>query len=218
MLPFRLRPLRIACLLAGSLAVAGSSVAQNAASPAAAPPAPVASDATKPPAMPAGVVPPAGYVIGPDDVLSIVFWKEKDISSDVTVRPDGVISLSLLNEVPAAGLTPEQLRVTITERAAQFVTDPTVTVVVKQVNSRKVYITGQVPKPGPYPLMAPITVLQLIAMAGGVAEYADSENVQVMRTENGKPTSIRVNYKDISRGKKLQQNIELKPGDTVVVP
>ena len=218
MLPSLRRHVRIACLLAGSLAVASVSLAQDAASPAAAPPAPATNSAPKPPALPAGVVPPAGYVIGPDDVLSIVFWKEKDISADVTVRPDGVISLSLINEVPAAGLTPEQLRVSITERAAQFVTDPTVTVIVKQINSRKVFITGQVPKPGPYPLGGPTTVLQMIATAGGVAEYADSENIRVMRTENGKPAAIRVNYKDISRGKNLQQNIELKPGDTIVVP
>jgi polysaccharide biosynthesis/export protein len=209
------RPLRTACLLAVSLAAGSAARAQTPAAPVA--PAP-ASPAAQSPALPAGVVPPAGYVIGPDDVLSIVFWKEKDMTADVTVRPDGVISLSLINEVPAAGLTPEQLRVAITERAGKFVTDPTVTVVVKQINSRKVFITGQVPKPGPYPLMAPTSVLQLIATAGGVAEYADSENVTVVRTENGKETSIRVNYKDIMRGKNLQQNIQLKPGDTIVVP
>jgi len=168
--------------------------------------------------IPEGVAIPPGYVIGPEDSLSIVFWKEKDLSGDVTVRPDGMISIPLLNDIAVAGLTPDQLRVKVTEVAAKFVTDPTVTVVVKAINSRKVFITGQVSKPGPYGLGAPTTVLQLIAIAGGVAEYADTEHIVILRTEKGKPTSLTFNYKDVQRGKKLQQNIELKPGDTVVVP
>ena len=168
--------------------------------------------------MPAGVVAPADYVIGPDDVLTVIFWREKDMSADVGVRPDGRISLPLLNDVQAAGLTPEQLRVNITQAATKYIEDPTVTVVVKQINSRKVFITGQVAKPGPYPLMGPITVLQLITIAGGVLEYADSENISVVRTENGKPTRSRFNYKEFTRGKNLAQNIELKPGDQIIVP
>jgi polysaccharide export outer membrane protein len=197
--------------------------------PAVTPAAPVAPPATSPaapvtppkavaPAVPTGVVPPPGYVIGPEDQLSIVFWREKDLSTDAAVRPDGKISIPLLNDLQAVGLTPDQLRINITEAAVKFVTDPTVTVVVKQINSRKVFITGQVPKPGPYPLGGPTTVLQLIATAGGVNEYADSEHIVILRTENGKPTSIEFNYKDVSKRKKLQQNIELKPGDTVIVP
>jgi polysaccharide export outer membrane protein len=157
-------------------------------------------------------------VIGPDDVLTVIVWREKDLSTDVVVRPDGKVSLPLLNDVQAAGHTPEQLRATVTESVPRFVADPAVTVVVKQINSRKVFITGQIAKPGPYPLTGPTTVLQLVAIAGGVAEYADSENIVVMRTEDGQPQSFRFNYKDVIRRRNLKQNIELKPGDTVVVP
>ena len=169
-------------------------------------------------AAPAGMTPPADYVIGPNDVLTVVFWRDKDMSTDVSVRPDGKISLPLINDVTAAGLTPEQLRQQLTTAAAKFVEEPTVTVVVKEINSRRVFITGQVGKPGPYPLTGPTTVLQLIAMAGGVLEYADAKNITIMRTENGKPQSFSFNYKDVTHRKNLKQNIELKPGDTVIVP
>jgi polysaccharide export outer membrane protein len=182
------------------------------------PPAPRPAPAAAVAAAPAGVTPPSDYVIGPDDQLSIVFWRDKDLTSDVTVRPDGKISLPLLNDVQAAGLTPEQLRARITEDAKRYIEDPTAAVVVRQINSRKVFITGQVNKPGPYPITAPTTVLQLIAMAGGVTDYAKSSEIVVMRVESGKPVSYPFNYKDITKRKNLKQNIELKPGDTVVVP
>lgn len=171
---------------------------------------------TPPPAQPAPPVP--GYVIGPDDVLSIVYWRDKDMSVDVQVRPDGKISMSLLNDVEAAGLTPEQLRVKLTEASKEFIEDPNITVVVKTINSRRVFVMGQVAKIGPVPLTGPMTVLQLISLAGGVGEFADSENIRVIRTENGKRVSYRVNLKEVQSGKKLQQDIELQPGDTVMVP
>jgi polysaccharide export outer membrane protein len=174
--------------------------------------------AAPPSAAPAGVTTPPGYVIGPDDALAVVFWREKDLSADVVVRPDGMISLPLLNDVKAEGLTPEQLRVALTAAAGKFVEEPTVTVVVKAINSRKVFITGQVGKPGPYPLAGPMTVLQLIAMSGGVAEYAKKSRIVVVRKEAGKDVTYPFNYEDVMEGKKLQQNIELKPGDTVIVP
>lgn len=161
---------------------------------------------------------PPDYVIGPEDVLSIVVWREKELSSDVIVRPDGKISLPLLNDVQAAGLSPEALRLALTDAAAKLIEEPSVTVIVKAVNSRKVYITGQVSRPGPYPLAAPTTVLQLVASAGGLLEYADASNIRIMRTENGHPVSLRFNYNDVSEGKNLRQNIELRPGDTVIVP
>ena len=167
---------------------------------------------------PAGVATPADYLIGPDDVLTVVFWREKDMSSDVAVRPDGKISLPLLNDVHAAGLTPDQLRLLLTEAAAKFIEGPSVSVVVKAINSRKVYITGFVGKPGPYPLHGPTTVMQLIATAGGLHEFADSKNITILRTENGKQVALRFNYEDVRKRKKLTQNIELKPGDTLIVP
>ena len=163
------------------------------------------------------VVPP-GYVIGTDDVLSIVYWKDKDMSSEAQVRPDGRIALPLINEVQAAGLTPEQLREKLTEESKKYMEDANITVVVRQINSRKAFITGEVNKPGPYPLTSATTVLQLIAMAGGLREYADSKKIVIMRNENGRQTSLQFNYKDVIAGKNLKQNIELKPGDTVVVP
>jgi polysaccharide export outer membrane protein len=167
---------------------------------------------------PAAVPTPPDYVIGPDDVLAVVFWRDKDMSSEVAVRPDGKISLPLLNDVQAAGLTPPQLRARLTELSQEYLDDPNVTIVVRQINSRKVFITGQVNKAGTYPLSGPTTVLQLIAMAGGIAEYANGKKIVVMRTENGRQVSFPFNYADVVARRKLAQNIELRPGDTVIVP
>jgi polysaccharide biosynthesis/export protein len=164
---------------------------------------------------------PPGYLIGPGDVLLIVFWREKDLSAEVVVRPDGHISLPLLNDVQAAGLTPDQLRQTLIEVGGQFLENPTPTVVVKEIRSRLVFITGSVAKPGSYPLNTATTVMQLVSMAGGLLEYADKENIVVMHVErrpDGEPWSNRVNYAEIMKRRNLKQNIELKPGDTVIVP
>jgi len=163
------------------------------------------------------VIPPQ-YVIGADDVMSVVFWKDKDLSADVTVRPDGMISLPLLNEVRAAGLTPSQLKDRIAEEARNYVQDPTVTVEVKAINSRKVYITGGVRKAGPYPLSGSMRVLQLIAIAGGLDDYANRQKIVIYRSEDGRQVSFKFNYKEVLNQKHLEQNIELKPGDTVAVP
>ena len=179
--------------------------------------APAAAAAAVAPRATDPVVPP-GYVIGTDDVLSIVFWKDKDMSADAQVRPDGRIALPLINEVQAAGLTPEQLREKITEESKKYMEDASITVVVRQINSRRAFITGEVNKPGPYPLTSATTVMQLISLAGGLREYANSKKIVIMRTVNGTPTSLPFNYKDVVAGKNLTQNIELKPGDTVVVP
>ena len=188
------------------------------------PQASLAGQNVKPAASPTHVSAPGApaltpeYLIGPDDVLSIVFWRDKDMSADVAVRPDGKISLPLLSDVLAAGLTPLQLRDRLTEEAKRFIEDPNVSVVVKQINSRKVFVTGEVLKPGPYLLTGPTTVLQMIAIAGGLKDYADSKHITVMRTENGQTLSYEFNYKDVAQRKRLTQNIELKPGDTLLVP
>jgi polysaccharide export outer membrane protein len=195
--------------------------------PAAAAPAAAAASSSAAPASPAASLiggaatasmVPADYVIGAEDILSIVFWRNQEMSAEVAVRPDGRISLPLINEVQAAGLTPEALRTTLTDAATKFMEAPTVTVVVKQINSRKVSITGMVTKPGQYQIGTSATVIQLIAMAGGLLEYADAEQISVIRSENGQPRRYRVNYKDVAKGKNLRQNIELKVGDTVIVP
>jgi len=191
------------------LATTGVRLGAQSATPAAVPPGVT---------IPAGIQPPADYVIGVDDALEVVFWRDKDMSATVTVRPDGKISLPLLNDVHAAGITPEQLRINITETASKLVEAPVVTIVVKAINSRKVFITGMVGKPGPYPLLDTITVLQLISMAGGLNEYAAADKIRIVRVENGKSVAHTFNYNEIAEGKKLTQNIALKPGDTVIVP
>jgi len=175
-----------------------------------------------PPAVQAGdqreAALPPGYVIGPEDKLSVLFWQDKDMSVDVVVRPDGKITLPLLNDIQASGLTPEDLRKAVIAAAKRLVQDPNATVIVREINSRKVFITGAVEKPGHYPLNGPTTVLQLIATAAGVKEYAESSNIVIIRTENGKQLTLKFDYKAVTRQGNIAQNIELKPGDTVVVP
>lgn len=181
--------------------------------------APRPADKPAAPVVAGAIEPPPGYVIGPEDVLAIVFWREKDLSVDgAAVRPDGMITVPLLNDLPAAGLTPDQLRERIQTAASKFVEDPSVTVVVKAINSRKVFVTGQIAKPGVYPLAGPTTVMQLIAMAGGLHEFADADKILIMRTEDGKQVAKRFNYEQVRNGRNLNQNIELLPGDTVIVP
>ena len=165
----------------------------------------------------AALVLPKGYVIGPEDILSIVVWREKDMSWEVVVRPDGKISLPLLNDVQAAGYTPEQLAEIVEKTAAKYVSDSDATVIVKAINSRKVFVLGEVAKPGAFPLTSEMNVLQLIASVGGLLEYADKSNILILRHENGRERRLRFNYKEVLEGKNLQQNIMLQPGDTVLI-
>ncbi len=160
----------------------------------------------------------ADYQLGPTDVISVVVWGEKDLSTEVVIRPDGKISLPLINDVEAAGLTTEQLRRRITELAKRFVETPVVTVVVKQVNNNRAFVTGQVMRPGPYVLSGPTTVLQIIALAGGFTEFADKNHVLITRLENGRQQAFEFNYTQVIKKRDLSQNLILKPGDTVVVP
>ena len=176
------------------------------------PPAPGAPQAT-------GIALPADYVIGADDVIGVLFWRDTAMSVDnVTVRPDGTISIPLINDIQAAGLTPDQFRDKVTEAASKLVVDPNVTIVVRTINSRKVFITGQVGQPGTYPINSSLNVLQLIALAGGLGEWADGDNIVIVRTEGGRQQRLRFNYKGVVRGTHYRQNINLKPGDTVIVP
>jgi len=216
------RAAAVLLLLTAAVAVAAAQTAQN---PPAAAQARPAAPAAPPQTVAAQVVPPADYVIGTDDVLIVMFRREKDMSAEVVVRPDGKITLPLLNDVQATGLTPDQLREKITEQAGRLVEEPSVTVMVKQINSRKVFITGQVARPGAYPFGTRMTVLQLIAMAGGLGEFAKGKDVLILREApatagrpGSQPTTIRFNYDEVQKGKNLASNIELKPGDTVIVP
>lgn len=173
------------------------------------------------PALGAGVAllpVPDGYRIGPDDVLNVAFWKDKDMSADVTVRPDGRVTLPLVNDVMAGGFTPEELRERIALAAKKFIATPNVTVTVKQINSRKAFITGQIEKPGAYNVGGKMTVVQMIAMAGGFREFAKLEKIFILRVREGREVTYQFNYEAFVSRKNLAQNIELQPGDTIVVP
>lgn len=202
--------------IAWSLVTFAVSVAAAGAQPPAAPAAGAPAN-PKPAESPAAVV-PSDYKIGVGDVLNVVFWREPEMSGEVTVRPDGRITLPLLKEMMAVGYSPTQLEQELTTTAKQFIQEPNVTVVVREIKSRQVFITGMVARPGSYALTGPITVLQFIAQAGGLLEYAKGDKILVMRNEGGKARSLPFNYKDIVNNRNLSQNVELLPGDTVIVP
>jgi len=158
------------------------------------------------------------YVIGPQDVLDVSVWKEPQVSRVVPVRPDGKISLPLLNDVQAAGLTPAQLGVQITESLKKYVTSPQVTVIVTIINSQRFYILGEVTKPGAYPMLPGMTVMQALSSAGGFTPFAKMKSIYVLREDNGKKVKYPFNYKEAINGKNAGQDIQLKAGDTIVVP
>src|SRR5438270_12593832 len=157
------------------------------------------------------------YIIGADDVLHISVWKEPDLTETLPVRPDGKISLPLLNDVPAAGLSPLQLKDSITEKLKKYIADPRVTIVVTAMNSRRIFVTGEVVHSGPIALLPHMTMLQALAQAG-FTQFANLKSIYLLRTENGKQVRLPFNYKEVVKGNRPEQNIELKPGDTVVVP
>jgi polysaccharide export outer membrane protein len=158
------------------------------------------------------------YLIGPEDVLGILFWRDKELSGDVTVRPDGIITILLVGEVQAVGKTPPLLAAEIQQAAERYLTEPNVTVIVRQINSRRIYITGEVNRPGAYLLAGPLTVMQVIALAGGVREFAVLDSITILREERGKTRALKFNYEDVARGRRLEQNFELQPGDTIIIP
>jgi polysaccharide biosynthesis/export protein len=162
-------------------------------------------------------LPSTDYVIGPDDVLAVRVWKEPDLSADVVVRPDGKISLPMLNDVEASGLKPEELADVVEKAAVKYVRDPQATVMVKEIHSRKVTIIGQVAKSGSFPLSTGMTVLQAIGEAGGFAEDANKSDITIVRIENGAERRYKFNYNEVVKGKNTQQNIRLLPGDTILV-
>jgi len=173
-------------------------------------------DDTKPTVTPATTDP--AYVIGPQDVLDINVWKEPDMTRVVRVRPDGKISLPLINDVQAAGVTPQQLAADVTTKLRKFLTEPQVTVIVTQINSQRVFVIGEVLHAGAFQLVPGTTVLQALANAGGFTTFADVKKIHVMRLVNGKHTELPFNYREVLKGDNPDQNIKLEPGDTVVVP
>lgn len=156
------------------------------------------------------------YRIGEQDVLSITVWREPDLSATVMVRPDGKITLPLINDVTASGLTTDELKSLLMEKLQPFVNVPQVTVAVREINSRKVFVIGQVAREGSYRISSSSTVLQIIAEAGGLRDFANRKGIYVLRQANGKQTKISFNYNSVVRGK--NENIQLRPGDTIVVP
>ncbi len=158
------------------------------------------------------------YLIGPEDVLHVSVWKEPEITQTVLVRPDGKISLPLLNDVQAAGLTPGQLADSVTTGLRKYLADPQVTVVVTQINSQRIYILGEVNRPGAYTLFPGMTFLQALSSAGGFTQFADLKKIYLLRTEGGRQAKFLFNYKDVVHGRALHGNIVLKTGDTIAVP
>ena len=158
------------------------------------------------------------YVIGAQDVLDISVWKEPEVSRTVPVRPDGKISLPLLNDVQAAGLTPAQLAAQLTESLKKFVANPQVTVIVTAINSQRIYLLGEVTRAGAYPLLPGMTVLQALSSGGGFTQFANTKKIYLLRLENGKQVKYPFNYKEVIGGRNPDQNISLKAGDTIVVP
>lgn len=157
------------------------------------------------------------YEIGPNDVLHIAVWKEPELTASVPVRSDGRISVPLLDDVQAAGLTPMQLSALLAQKLKRYVTTPRVTVVVTQTNSHRVYIVGEVLHSGPIPLLADMTALQALATAG-FTQFANMKRIYILRMDHGNAQKIPFNYKQVIRGEAMWQNIVLKPGDTIVVP
>jgi len=168
------------------------------------------------PAAPSPRAPAApSYVIGPGDVLHIFVWKEPDLSKELTVRIDGKISVTLVGELQAAGRTPEDLAQQLRQEFKRFLGAPQVTVSVVQPNSTRIFILGQVNKSGDFPLSAPLTVVQALALAGGFKEFARTDSIVIIRRDG---SVVPVNYKKLEGGKEMTQNVSLRPGDTVVVP
>ncbi len=158
------------------------------------------------------------YVIGPQDVVQIDVWKEPEITRTIPVRPDGKVSLPLVNDVQAAGLTAMQLAGVIREGLTKYLTNPQVTVTVTLINSRRVFLTGEVSRTGAIPLLPNMTVLQALSTAGGFTAFARIKDIYILRVENGKQTKYPFHYKDVVKGKRPEDNIVLQPNDVIVVP
>ena len=160
----------------------------------------------------------SGYQIQPEDVLEISVWKEEGLKKEVLVRPDGGISFPLIGEIHAMGKTAGQLQKEITERLEKFIPDPVVSIAFLKVVGNKIYVIGKVNKPGEYPAGRYVDVMQILSMAVGLTPFAAENGIKVLRKEDGKDTVFRFRYSQVKKGENLEQNIQLKGGDVVVVP
>ena len=197
----------------GGLLAASSLFAQKPLNSAPTPPSATAPKASEETAKPADET---EYRIGPQDVLQIDVWKEPEITRTIPVRPDGKISLPLLDDVQASGLTAMQLAGKIREGLTKYLTNPQVTVTVTQINSRRVYVTGEVVKSGALPLLPGMTALQALSSSGGFTQFAREKGIYILRTERGKQVKLPYSYRDVLKGR--QEDIVLQPGDVIVVP
>jgi polysaccharide export outer membrane protein len=158
------------------------------------------------------------YRVGPGDVIEVLVWKEPEASSTVVIRPDGKISLPLINDLEVTGKAPMEIQAIVTERLDPYIKAPNVTVTVKEINSKKVFVLGEIARPGAYEITQPTTVLQVLTEAGGLQPFAKQNSIYILRTENDKQAKFPFRYKDVLKGERIDQNILLKPGDTIVVP
>jgi polysaccharide biosynthesis/export protein len=159
-----------------------------------------------------------GYKLQPGDLLTVAVWKETELQSEVLIRPDGGLSFALAGDMQAAGLTTDQLREELQTRVRKLVPDAVVTVSVKSPNGNRIFVIGKVNKPGDFPLLRPVDVLQAISMAGGVTPFASTNKIRVLHREGDQEKSIRFRYDDVAKGRNLSQNVLLQSGDTVIVP
>jgi polysaccharide biosynthesis/export protein len=214
--------LRWKAAMAALMLISGLALAQDTPPPQDATPVSANAASNKAPyEKPAAIASPtqagAEYVIGPEDVLHVAVWKEADLTATLPVRPDGKISLPLLNDVQASGLTPQQLAASLTEKLKKYIADPRVTVVVTTINSKRIYLMGEVLHSGATPLSPNMTVLQALSSAG-LNQFANTKGIYVLRTVNGKQQKLPVNYRKLVKGERIEQNYLLQPGDTIVVP
>jgi polysaccharide export outer membrane protein len=168
--------------------------------------------------LPRSQVDEDSFIIGPEDLLFIHVWKEDALSRSVPVRTDGKISMPMIDDIQAAGLTPLQLKEVLTRKLKAYIENPTISVIVMEANSFRVFVTGQVKNPGMFRLKSEVSVLQIIPMAGGFTEWADQKKITIIRKEVGTERRIVVNYKKIVDGSAANSNVVLKSGDTVIVP
>lgn len=203
-----IRPRFLVALLAGVALLVGTAAY------------PQMRDETRPPSASSQVaaIDPATYRVGAEDVLDISVWREEDLKKEALVRPDGGISYPLIGEVQVAGRTVLEIQDEIARRLEKYIPDPAVSVAILKIGSQRVYVIGKVNKPGDFPVGRYVDVLQALSMAGGLTPFADANDIRIMRRDGDRQVVLPFEYSRVVRGQKLEQNIQLRAGDVVVVP